>query len=328
MNANFLETVLPSQGIYCAVGIGEGTTVQRFAETLESLKEQAEKLISKNLNVYFALGTFEGHTRKADECVYMKSFFIDLDCGEKKSYATKKDALLALMDWMKVTNVKKPILVDSGGGIHAYWPFTEDVPADKWKPYAEKFKRLCLDNNLHIDTVVTADAARILRYPGSYNYRRDALCEVKTGIVEYAFEDFVELLGPVKEKPPIIPNVKDGSLKTINKRENHEFIWDPIREGCAQIAKASTEQATCRYPVWFGALSVAIRCVDGDRIIHEISKEHPKYSYKETEKVANSSLQGVEGSYKCSTFDKESPGICESCPRFGIINSPISIGLS
>lgn len=326
MNANFLETVLPSQGIYCAVGIGEGTTVQRFAETLESLKEQAEKLISKNLNVYFALGTFEGHTRKADECVYMKSFFIDLDCGEKKSYATKKDALLALMDWMKVTNVKKPILVDSGGGIHAYWPFTEDVPADKWKPYAEKFKRLCLDNNLHIDTVVTADAARILRYPGSYNYRRDALCEVKTGIVEYAFEDFVELLGPVKEKPPIIPNVKDGSLKTINKRENHEFIWDPIREGCAQIAKASTEQATCRYPVWFGALSVAIRCVDGDRIIHEISKEHPKYSYKETEKVANSSLQGVEGSYKCSTFDKESPGICESCPRFGIINSPISIG--
>lgn len=327
MNANFLETVLPTQGIYCAVGIGNGTTVQRFAETLDSLKEQANKLIERKLNVYFALGTFEGHTRKATECVYMRAFFIDLDCGENKHYVTKKDALLGLMSWLEKTKVKKPILVDSGGGIHAYWPFTEDIPADKWKPYAEKFKSLCLDNGLHIDTTVTADAARVMRYPGSYNYRRESLCEIKTGIVEYAFDEFVELLGPIREatNPAVIPNVKDGSLSTINKTDNHEYDWEKIKSGCAQLAKASTEQATCSYKVWFGALSVAVRCIDGDRIIHEISKEHPEYSYEKTEKVANSSF-GVPGSHRCATFNQDSPGICENCPRFGVINSPISIG--
>lgn len=332
MNANFLETVLPTQGIYCVVGIDAEKTIQRFAETLDSLQEQANKLIERKLNVYFALGTFEGHTRKANECIYMRSFFIDLDCGENKPYATKKDAIIALMNWLNNTKVPKPILVDSGGGIHAYWPFTEDIPADRWKPYVEKFKSLCLDNNLHIDPVVTADAARILRYPGSYNYRRSSLCEVKTDIVEYVFDEFVERFGNLdKPEPKIIENVKDEVSKTINKFDNYEFDWEKIKQrsldgnGCAQIAKALTEKETCSYTLWWHTLSVALRCVDGDRIIHELSKGHPNYSYEETEKIARSSL-AVPGSHKCVTINEKSPGICESCPRFGVINSPIAIG--
>ena len=127
MNANFLETVLPTQGMYCVVGIDENKTIQRFAETLDSLKEQATKLIEKELNVYFALGTFEGHSRKADECIYMRSFFVDLDCGEGKNYATKTESIKALAEWVEKTGFKKPMLVDSEGGTHAYWPFTEDL---------------------------------------------------------------------------------------------------------------------------------------------------------------------------------------------------------
>lgn len=332
MNANFLETVLPTQGNYCAVGIGEGSTVQRFAETLDSLKEQAEKLISRNLNVYYALGTFEGHTRKAEECIYLRSFFVDLDCGEDKPYKNKNEALASLLGWVKKTGINKPTLVDSGGGIHAYWPFDQDIPSERWKPYAEAFKKFCQETELHIDPVVTADAARILRYPGSYNHRRDAECKVLTPIVVYAFDEFVERFGNLdKPEPEVVENVKDGSLKTINKYDNYEFDWETIKRksldgnGCAQIAKALTDKEACGYPLWWHTLSVALRCVDGDRVIHEISEGYPGYSYEETEKIARSSL-AVSGAHKCVTFDKDSPGVCESCPRFGVINSPIAIG--
>ena len=331
MNANFLETVLPTQGMYCVVGIGDGKTIQRFAETLDSLKEQATKLIDKKLNVYFALGTFEGHSRKADECMYLRSFFIDLDCGEDKPYATKSESIAALSEWLNVTGIKKPMLVDSGGGIHAYWPFTEDIPAEKWKPYAEAFKKLCQDNSLHIDPVVTADAARILRYPGSYNHKKDAECKILTPIVVYAFEEFVEKLGPIEDEEPEIVIESDGSFKTINKFENYEFDFEKIKQrsldgtGCAHIAKAIQEPESCSYPLWRSTLSVAIRCIDGDRIIHEISKGHPNYSPEETEKIARGTYE-VKGSHTCVQFDKNTPGVCDSCPRFGIIKSPIGLG--
>lgn len=332
MNANFLETVLPTQGMYCVVGIDENKTIQRFAETLDSLKEQATKLIEKELNVYFALGTFEGHSRKADECIYMKSFFIDLDCGEGKHYATKTESIKALAEWVEKTGFKKPMLVDSGGGTHAYWPFTEDVPSEKWKLYAGVFKKYCMDTGLNIDPSVTADAARILRYPGSYNYRKDAECKILTPIVEYAFDDLVEPLGPIQtNKPEVLKNETDGSIKTINKFENYEFDFDLIKDkslkgsGCAHIAKAIQEPENCGYPLWRSTLSVAIRCIDGDRIIHEISKGHPKYSAEETEKIARGTFE-VKGSHTCAQFDKGTPGVCESCPRFGVINSPISLG--
>jgi len=173
MLKQFYEKALPTQGVYCISGIDETKRIyNRFAETLDDVFVQIEKFKTKGINTFVALGTFEGYSRKAEDCLFMRSFFIDLDVGESKEYSTKADAHVALRKLITEAQLPEPVVIDSGGGIHAYWIFDQDIPKDEWKIYAEKFKALCI-SHITIDPVVTADAARIMRSPETLNYKFD-----------------------------------------------------------------------------------------------------------------------------------------------------------
>jgi hypothetical protein len=100
MYKQFLEAVLPSQGNYCIFTLTNNKPKTRFAENgsidnaikfIEAFKQEPPT------NIYFALSSFDGLRRKADDSIYIKSFFLDLDVGkEKNSYATKDDAYAGL----------------------------------------------------------------------------------------------------------------------------------------------------------------------------------------------------------------------------------------
>ena len=138
---------------------------------------------------------------------------------------------------------------DLGRGIHAYWPFTDDVPTEIWKPYAEQFKKFCLDKGLHIDESVTADAARVLRVPGSRNLKGDPLpVEVLRDADATPFEFWTELLGVI-EKPFDLQAVEKGldeDTQAIYDRLNGNFEFDfgtiavlsLEGNGCGQIGRA------------------------------------------------------------------------------------------
>jgi hypothetical protein len=63
-----------------------------------------------------------------------------------------------------------------------YWPLDEEVEIAQWKPMAENFKRLCRQENLIIDWNCTADAARVLRIPGTFNYKKDTPRPVRIAV--------------------------------------------------------------------------------------------------------------------------------------------------
>jgi hypothetical protein len=102
MIKQFYEKALPSQGVYCVAKItATKRTVQEFAETLDDLEIIATKFGMEENNVYVALSSFDGYSRKAEDSQYLRSFFIDLDVGDTKAeigrgYATKADAHIAL----------------------------------------------------------------------------------------------------------------------------------------------------------------------------------------------------------------------------------------
>ena len=154
MLKQFYEKALPKQGVYCVSGIEQESKkiTNRFAETLEDVFKQIEKIKKQGLNTYVALGSFDGFSRKADNGLFYRSFFIDLDCGEDKAaegkgYANKDDALVALEKFLEESELPPPIVLDSGTGIHAYWLLEEDVPVAEYIPYAEKFKSYVLYYN-------------------------------------------------------------------------------------------------------------------------------------------------------------------------------------
>ena len=193
----FYKKALPSSGVYCIAAIDPIRKIpsHKFVESIDQIEAAVNEFNREKQNIFVALSSFSGYSRKADDAVYVRSFFVDLDVGEGKGYSTKEEASEAVDVFVGAVDLPPPIKIDSGGGIHAYWLFDKDIPADEWKPYAEKFKELCITRGLKIDPVVTADLARILRCPETFNLKTDPPSPTKLiddAMPVYNFEEFKE----------------------------------------------------------------------------------------------------------------------------------------
>jgi len=339
MRKEFYEKALPSQGLYCAAGIDkDGRTYHRFAESLSELEKHVEDLKNGELNVFVALNTFSQRSRKAEYAEFCKSFFIDLDVDPEnpKKYTSKDEALAALEDFLKISELPPPVRTDSGGGVHAYWILDQDVPTAEWKSYATKFKKLCLDH-LKIDPAVTADAARILRCPETFNYKKATPSPTKflgTDFYEWSFEEFKSYLGKVEDDVPLsifdtLPKGLDEDTKKIARLDNYETSFQDIAEksltdkGCAQIKNILVNAATLEEPLWYAGLSIARHCTDWETAVHLMSEDHPEYSYETTVRKAN---QAFGKPFSCEKFDELNPGGCKECPFRGRITNPLGLG--
>ena len=337
MRKQFYTKALPSQGVYCVTTIGtDGRVWNRFAETLSDVDSLVEDNSGKS-NVFVALNTFNGHSRRAANAVYAKSFFLDIDTGEGKDYLTKADALTALDKFVSDNDLPPPVRVDSGNGIHAYWLLDRDVPTAEWLPYAEKLKAYCLKQGLRIDPVVTADAARILRAPETQNLKRTPAVPVvflDTEFHEYDFDMFKEFLGivaPVTTADILatLPKGLDEETLKMMKVDNYETTFQSIAEksladeGCAQIKHILVNAATLSEPLWHSGLSIARHCEDWETAIHLMSEDHPGYNHEATLKKANETFGKP---HSCSTFEQRNPGGCDGCKFKGRITNPLGIG--
>jgi len=345
MLKQFYEKALPTQGVYCITSIGTDKKVSnKFAETLDGVFEQIEKFKSKQLNTFVALGTFDGYSRKADDCLFVRSFFIDLDVGAEKDYQSKGDAHTALYKLVGETGLPDPVVIDSGGGVHAYWIMDEDIPKDIWKPAAEIFKTICLEH-IAIDPVVTADAARIMRAPETFNHKFDPpepTSVVSDEIHVYSWMEFKSFLyGDLdeiiqsprsQESEDILGSITKGideDTKAILKLDNFAKTFEVLAQksvddegGCEQIKYALFNAETLDNPMWHAVISIAKFCDDGAIAIHDISKPYPGYTHEETEKVA----ARAPAPRTCEWFIDKYPSRCEGCQHRGKITSPIVLG--
>jgi KaiC/GvpD/RAD55 family RecA-like ATPase len=104
----------------------------------------------------------------------VRCYWLDIDCGQDKAtsgkgYETKDMALGALKGFCSRIGLPDPLVNDSGGGIHVYWPLDSDIPKDEWQPVADKLKELTHSLGLKADDSRTADAASVLRPVGTIN---------------------------------------------------------------------------------------------------------------------------------------------------------------
>lgn len=181
VDRDFLAKVIPDDGVYFLFRIHRTTERkgQKAIDDLDRMVAGLAKFRDQGFDVYHACASFnDGSSREAANARSLRALYIDLDCGEEKvrackGYATKGEAEEALRGFCGATGLPFPLLVDSGGGLHAYWPLKEVVPAAAWKTVAERLKALCGAHGLMADPNVTADAARILRPVGSFNRKYD-----------------------------------------------------------------------------------------------------------------------------------------------------------
>jgi hypothetical protein len=332
----FLEAVLGDEGMYCAWGnrIADSKKVQKFYPTIDALIHAAHNLDSEGYDAYFALGTFDDSgSRVASHVKQLRAFFLDLDCGPSKEYATQSEALSALRSFCKQAKLPRPTLINSGRGIHVYWRLVSPVSRETWLPVAERLKALCKRHGLHADPVVTADAARVLRVPGTHNHKSDPPSDVAVvGEIgpEVEFVEFSNLLGEdddfLAKAKKFTPREPDALMQALSGSIVSKFKTIMMKtvagKGCAQLGDAVANQATVTEPVWRATLSIAKFCVDGGKAVHKVSEKHPEYSHDVTEEKVSL----IKGPYLCERFNEYKPGVCPTCPNWGKIKSPISLG--
>ena len=343
---DFLAAVLPSSGFYC---VAEFTTPKKehvFLKDINDIPAVAKRMSDNKANAYFGLAAYTtNENRFASNARVMRSLFMDIDLVQKGEtcYASQDIALQAFNEFMQKTGMDalgQPYIVSSGGGWHIYWPFDEEVPIEQWKPVAENFKRLCAQEQLIIDNACTSDAARVLRVPGTFNYKTGTPRPVEIRVEASRAFTLFELDGFIKSKLKT-PTYESSTINLPGKRpkpvenatlkklvENSSTLFKNILQrtkegtGCAQLENyIENAESDGMEPIWRGWLSIAQKCDDGSKAAIWLSKLHPY----EPDRMAQK-LREIKGPYPCLKFDSENPGVCTKCPHFGKITNPLALG--
>lgn len=320
----------------------------------EAVNAALARLSQQCKNVYFGLGAFapdaEGKLRRRQaNCTHLKSFWMDIDAGEKKfasapdqSYPSQRDALIALGQFLDDTRIVSPTyIVSSGEGIHVYWVMAEDIPVREWKDAAERLKLLAFDMGLKADPSRTADAASVLRPVGTIHSGSGKVVSILDTQYIYRNEEFIShledltphytpsasredessplaLLGPT---PSYVVGVESSMHSLVPEGASAERIFSAM-PGCAAMNFAYENQATLPYGEWAAALSILKFCDDGEEWAVKISENHPNYSLSNT-KYEMSKWEGPRG---CDWFIQNTTH-CHGCPHRKEIRSPITLGM-
>jgi len=342
-NFDLLEYVLPEGGYYCVLALESGDFAgTKLVATREEAQNLVDKYLAKGQDVYFAVAKFKDPDkgRKQVNVHALKAVWLDIDCGEKKAEVNEKtgrpDGYIdqaagakKLQEFCETVGLPQPTLVNSGRGLHVYWALDRAVTKEEWAPVASRLRQLCDKQEFYVDPSVFEEA-RVLRVPGTLNYKDDPPKPVSVITVapEINFNELKDILGVTEtvaldETAPRRKSMLMGQLQD-NVQSNFAKIMRRSAEGkgCQQILDCYVNRATLSEPRWFDALSVAAHCYDRDTAIHILSEGHPDYNREKVEEK----VEHIEGPHSCAVFERTNPGGCDGCPFKNQIKNPINLG--
>jgi len=338
----FIARVVPDDGKYY-IGTLKNKKFNQFPiSSLGDIENRAAPFTKKGKDVYFATGTYkDDSSRKAANVKSKKSLYVDIDCGPSKPYATKADGIKALKTFLKQSGIQNvSILVDTGNGYHCYWAFADPIGAEEWKVLAEGLKSRCTEYGFKVDGVVTMDITRILRVPGTTNYKDQS--NPKPCKIVYASPDDVDfarmveslnrsapapLTLAVNNEAPAVPSVDAGDLGQIPDYSDRKWYAQSIIDDCPTISYLHEIQgAGVNEPMWRASLQLLAFTADGEDFVHEISKGHAGYAPMDTDMKYQQAKDSAPGPTTCKHFQRLTPHKCNACPHLDKIKSPIVLG--
>jgi len=354
---DFLSTVVPPGRIIVARMIDrqrqDGKKYKGFShivcKTHAEAADTAKLLAQGGHDVYFALASYKQGFHQNDKgkkvvrvrenVQELKALWFDIDF--KGEYHDAHAALIAIRDFCEATTLPRPaVLVGSGNGVHAYWPFDTYITLERWQRLADAFKEAAKALGLKADLVCTADACRVLRPPGTTNFKDPANPKpVKllfaTGD-EYSPDDLEAALVPwqptaskprAAAAPPLDADFAEFTGGVGSRTEHKPSTFAEIVKHCA-VSKwfLDTGGEACSEPEWVGALQLLKHCSDGDDFAHRVSSKHPQYDESSCEAKWQARLANSAGPTLCKTFEMYRPEMCAKCPHSGFIKTPLQVG--
>lgn len=347
MNLEFLRRVLPPNGQYILAS-SKGSSLdwkEDKATTLEELGHKLRALMQQKRNLYFATASFKPgkKDRSAGAVVAKKILYVDIDVQNHNAtqYSSKREALLALKQFVADTGWPLPtFIVDSGNGLHLYWVLTEIMAPDKWRDLAEGMQQLFTKRAFFVDEKITVDTSRVLRVPGSFNYKNGEPIEcvlLRSTDSEFAPDDLRAILAKegADSAEEIDPSLNDDLTDNLPPKADTRFAANHMVGRC-EVMKHALEIGGRDQPgvLWFKLVHNLAWCDDGHDYLHAISNQHAEYDHAATEakfaraqKLVADTRAGTakRGGVLCDTFAALEKDRCKSCQHYGRIRSPLSL---
>lgn len=329
---SFLRRVLPSQGHYCTLVINPDGRRQGFFSTIEELAQAIKSRSDRGDNTYYAIAAYRTkENRKQDNVLALKTFALDVDCGEDKPYASWKEGLVALLAYVKAMKLPDPMVVLSGNGLHVYWTLTRELEPSEWLPIAQALKGSLTANNFTVDMTVPADSARVLRPVGTINPKGGN--EVKLLIDRPPSDPEVisKCVSAYAQAQPVSHTRNARDSKLLNDLAvKHD--WPPAKASavaskCQQIAWAIENQADVKEPLWYAVLGVAGYCEDPEEVAIAWSNKGKDFNEADTRAKMRQWKEGGYPPTKCDTFATHAPERCKGCKFQGRVGSPARLGI-
>jgi len=335
----FLQRVLPSEGFYSAIVINSGSALQQvFFGTVEELAENCQRFDQAGNNTYYATSTFNTRfNRTQSNTKLTKVLFLDIDCvdDEKHEYKNQQDGLAALLKFLELTGMPKPMVVSSGRGLHVYWVLSEALPKAEWQPLADALKATFKVNRFDFDPSVTADSARVLRPVGTHNPKNGKEVRVLMDAPSYDKQTLQNILGSatpvgvtgsVTQVPSMVAPVSALGKALEIKQDYQPANADTIYNQCQQVRWAVDHQDKVEEPLWYGLIGVAAHCGNPDDVAKNWSKGHPDYNEANTLSKLHQWQARTTGPTTCKKFEDHRAKGCDKCALKGKITSPAQCG--
>ena len=363
----FLTIVLPKQGRigvravnFNGVDPDKDTWIRRYND-FDDIEKFLEDVENAKRESYFNPATFGwGNNCKKSNIAFIKSFYLDLDCGtgERKQFASQADGIAALKNFCIAVGMPTPMIVLSGNGVHVYWVLDEAITREVWEPYQAGLIELAEKHGLPSDDA-TKKITLPLRLPGTLNFKdpenpkpvsvvkttKPITLEQFTRIVPMALvkqsnqgaPDWLtaSLAGEAGTVPPskfmkllsrsraIVP-VKEDVKHIIDGKVVYKKETVEKSAGCVHIQHAYETRETMEYQLWCGVLQLAQYSVDRDEAIRVMGEGHQDDDFDKNSAKAASFDKGAAN---CEYFRKLNPAFCNSCIHNTKINSPYSLGI-
>lgn len=308
-------------------------------------------------NVYVALGTqhvakgestkdgFLKAIRKANNIATFNSIFLDIDVKEN-AYATTEEAFEALDDLITKTGLPPATMevLSGSGGVHVYWCTKEPMPLNQWTPLAKALRDAAVTHGLKFDTQCTIDSARILRVPGTLNYKtvppKPVTLLDDCSFQVYDYQDLVNALQPYigmtmaaavpgQVQAQAVPGRRSGIAQNFTAGidngppipiDNVALVCDAVKDVLGRAGAGDSE------PLWNQMLYLAAFTADPKDAAHRLSSGYKGYTVDETDKKLNEKLtaraNNNSGWPQCATISGYHKA-CATCPLLAAGKSPL-----
>lgn len=241
--------------------------------------------------------------------------------------------------FFKTLPIPPSLLVRTGHGLHVYWLlpepwlFNNDQDREKAaalvKGFQATLRKQMVAKGWSLDS--TADLARLLRIPGTLNYKCSQPLEVTLEETEDIPRYSLEVLSNFIEPEPEPAKAKAKAPGKKNQKPKNDSAAPPsfcagILKRCGFIQHCQSAAATLPEPEWYAMVSILAPAADGPKVIHAMSASYPGYQFAETEAKISHALE-ASGPMTCMKIAEMTGGtFCSTCACNRKVKSPIQLG--